>query len=55
LLDLFAIFKDDFPRHLQALQDALSREDLKQIATISHTLKGMLSNLAITRAAKGAA
>jgi HPt (histidine-containing phosphotransfer) domain-containing protein len=55
LLDLFAIFKDDFPRHLQALQDAVSRDDMKQIATVSHTLKGMLLNLAVTRAAKGAA
>jgi HPt (histidine-containing phosphotransfer) domain-containing protein len=55
LLDLFTIFKDDFPRHLQALQDAVSRDDMKQIATVSHTLKGMLLNLAVTRAAKGAA
>ncbi len=55
LLDLFAIFKDDFPRHLQALQDTVSREDMKQIATVSHTLKGMLLNLAVTKAAKGAA
>ena len=53
LLDLFAIFKDDIPRHLQALQDAVSREDMKQIATISHTLKGMLSNLAVTRGCQG--
>jgi HPt (histidine-containing phosphotransfer) domain-containing protein len=28
---------------------------MKQIATVSHTLKGMLLNLAVTRAAKGAA
>ena len=55
LLDLFAIFKEEFPRHLQALQDAISREDMKQTATLSHMLKGMLSNLAVTRAAKGAA
>ena len=55
LLDLFAIFKEEFPRHLQALQDAISREDMKQTATVSHMLKGMLSNLAVTRAAKGAA
>ena len=55
LLDLFAIFKDDFPRRLQALQDAVSHDDMKQIAMVSHTLKGMLLNLAVTRAAKGAA
>ena len=54
LLDLFAIFKDEFPRHLQALRDAVSRDDMKQAATVSHTLKGMLSNLAVTRAARGA-
>jgi HPt (histidine-containing phosphotransfer) domain-containing protein len=55
LLDLFAIFKEDFPRHLQALRDAVSRKDVDQIAAVSHTLKGMLLNLAVTRAAKGAA
>jgi HPt (histidine-containing phosphotransfer) domain-containing protein len=54
LLDLFAIFKEEFPRHLQGLRDAVSQEDLKQTATVSHMLKGMLSNLAVTRAAKGA-
>ena len=54
LLDLFAIFKEEFPRHLQGLRDAVSQEDMKQTATVSHMLKGMLSNLAVTRAAKGA-
>ena len=55
LHDLLTIFKDDFPGHLQALQEAVARQDMKQTAVVSHTLKGMLSNLAVTRAAAAAA
>jgi two-component system sensor histidine kinase/response regulator len=51
LRDLLSIFAEEFPRHLLALQEAVAREDAKQIATVSHTLKGMLSNLAVTKAA----
>lgn len=55
LRDLLLIFKDDFPRHFQALQQAVSRSDATQVAAVSHTLKGMLANLAATRAAACAA
>ncbi len=51
LRDLLSIFAEEFPRHLAALQEAVAREDAKQVAVVSHTLKGMLSNLAVTRAA----
>jgi HPt (histidine-containing phosphotransfer) domain-containing protein len=55
LRDLLFIFKDDFPRHFQALQEAVSRCDSAQVAAVSHALKGMLANLAATRAAACAA
>jgi HPt (histidine-containing phosphotransfer) domain-containing protein len=55
LNDLLSIFKEEFPRHLCALQEAVACEDCKQAAMVSHTLKGMLSNLAVTRAATSAA
>jgi HPt (histidine-containing phosphotransfer) domain-containing protein len=54
LLDLLSIFAEEFPRHLIALQEAVACEDAKQAATVSHTLKGMLSNLAVTKAAASA-
>jgi HPt (histidine-containing phosphotransfer) domain-containing protein len=55
LSELVLIFKDDFPRHFRALQEAVSRNDAAQVAVVSHTLKGMLANLAATRAAACAA
>jgi PAS domain S-box-containing protein len=55
LRDLLLIFKEEFPRHFQALQEAVSRGDSVQVAAVSHTLKGMLSNMAATRAAACAA
>ena len=55
LRELLLIFKDDFPRRFQALQEAVSHSDSTQVAAASHTLKGMLSNLAATRAAACAA
>lgn len=54
LRDLLSIFAEEFPRHLLALQEAVVREDAKQVATVSHTLKGMLLNLAVTKAAASA-
>jgi HPt (histidine-containing phosphotransfer) domain-containing protein len=54
LRDLLSIFVEEFPRHLMALQEAIAREDAKEVATVSHTLKGMLSNLAVTKAAASA-
>jgi two-component system, sensor histidine kinase and response regulator len=54
LRDLLSIFAEEFPRYLLALQEAVAHEDAKQVATVSHTLKGMLSNLAVTKAAASA-
>ena len=55
LLDLMSIFKEDFPRHVRELTDVIAARDLKKMAIVSHTLKGMLANLAVTRAAGAAA
>jgi len=55
LLDLTAIFKEDFPRHIRELTDVIAARDLKKLGIVSHTLKGMLANLAVTRAATAAA
>ncbi len=55
LRDLLSIFKEDFPGHLQALREAVERQDMKQAMVVSHTLKGMLANLAVTKAAASAA
>jgi len=55
LRDLFSIFQDDFPRHLQALRRAVSISDLHQVKVASHTMKGTLANLAVSRAAALAA
>ena len=55
LRDLLAIFKDDFPAHLQALREAVDCGDMKRVASLGHMLKGMLSNLAAARAAGAAA
>lgn len=55
LRELLAIFKEDFPKYLQALKDAVALQDMKQTAMVSHTLKGMLLNLSVTRAASAAA
>ena len=55
LRDLVAIFQDDFPRHLDTLRRAVAANDLREVKVASHTLKGMLANLAVSRAATAAA
>ena len=55
LLDLMSIFKEEFPRHLRELSDVIAVRNHKKIAVVSHTLKGMLANLAVSRAAAAAA
>jgi HPt (histidine-containing phosphotransfer) domain-containing protein len=55
LRELLSILKADFPGHLQALREGVARKDLKQVMFVSHTLRGMLSNLAVTKAAASAA
>jgi PAS domain S-box-containing protein len=37
--------------YLQTLQNAVARNETSQVAGVSYTLKGMLSNLAVTKAA----
>ena len=54
LHDLLTIFKDEFPRHLQALREAVISGDGKFVAVAAHTLKGMLLNLAAGQAAAAA-
>ena len=51
LCELIGIFKEDFPRILKSLQQAVACEDIKNVEVTSHALKGMLSGLSITRAA----
>jgi two-component system sensor histidine kinase/response regulator len=53
--DLLLIFKEEFPRHLQALRAAVDSLDGDKVAAEAHTLKGMLSNLAAGPAAGAAA
>ena len=46
LQDLLTIFKEEFPRHLQALHEAVDSGDGKLVAIAAHTMKGMLLNMA---------
>jgi two-component system sensor histidine kinase/response regulator len=51
LRELLEIFKDEFPRQLLSLREAVEAKDGTRVATAAHTLKGMLSNLTATQAA----
>src|SRR5271154_3547678 len=55
LLDLLTVFKEEFPRLLQTLHNAVALQDMKRTSMVSHTLKGMLLNMAIPRAAEAVA
>jgi CheY-like chemotaxis protein len=55
LRDLLAIFKEEFPRQLLALREAVEAGDGDRVATAAQTLRGMLSNLSATQAAATAA
>jgi len=55
LVDLLNIFKADFPQLLRSLRSAVDAGDMKKSAALSHNLRGMLANLAATRAAAAAA
>ena len=55
LCELIGIFKEEFPRLLQALRQSVACENSKQVEVTSHALKGMLSGLSVTRAAAIAA
>ena len=55
LQELLTIFKQDYPLHLRSLREAILRTEMKQVQASGHTLRGMLSNLAMARAADAAA
>jgi HPt (histidine-containing phosphotransfer) domain-containing protein len=55
LCELIGIFKEDFPRLLEALRRSVADEDLKAVEAKSHALKGMLLGLSVTQAAAIAA
>jgi HPt (histidine-containing phosphotransfer) domain-containing protein len=55
VIELFSIFKFEFPAYLQPLTDAVANELPRQVELESHALKGMLLNLAAARAAALAA
>lgn len=51
LCELIGLFKEDFPRLIQSLEQSVHSEDMKNVEITSHTLKGMLSGLSVTQAA----
>ena len=55
LRDLVEIFLSDYLLRLSALRLAIAEADWKTTEKVSHTLKGMLSNMAAARAASAAA
>jgi two-component system, sensor histidine kinase and response regulator len=52
LCELIEIFKEEFPRLLEELRQAVAREEVKNVETTSHALKGMLLGLSVTRGAE---
>lgn len=55
LWDLLSIFKEEFPRYVKSLEKAVAGMDTAEVASVSHTLKGMLLNLAVANASASAA
>lgn len=55
LRDLLMISKEELPKHLQDLREAVKSGDGKRVASVAHTLKGMLANLSANHAAEVAA
>jgi CheY-like chemotaxis protein/HPt (histidine-containing phosphotransfer) domain-containing protein len=54
LHDLLRIFKEEVPRQLQDLREAVRSGDANRVAVAAHTMKGMLSNLAAIQSAASA-
>jgi len=54
LHDLLRIFKEEFPRQLQVLHEAVGSGDGHRVAAAAHTMKGMLANLAASQSAASA-
>ena len=55
IAELTEIFRSDYPRQVQALQNAISRSDAHGLKQSGHALKGALSGLAATNAREMAA
>jgi two-component system, sensor histidine kinase and response regulator len=55
LREVVDIFLSDYPLRMSALRLAIAEADWRTAEKVSHTLKGMLSNMAATRAASAAA
>ncbi len=55
LRDLIDIFREDCPKQLAALREAMASNSAQRIAATSHALKGMLANLAGEKASAVAA
>jgi two-component system, sensor histidine kinase and response regulator len=55
LRELLMIFREEFPGQLLALREAVESKDGTRVAAAAHSLRGMLSNLAATKAAATAA
>jgi PAS domain S-box-containing protein len=54
LNELLKIFREEFPRQLQTLREAVESGNGERVAASAHTLKGMLLNLAASQAAASA-
>jgi len=54
LREVIGICKAEIPRHISLLREAVAQADMKNIEKSGHTLRGMLSSLAATRAAAAA-
>jgi HPt (histidine-containing phosphotransfer) domain-containing protein len=54
LRDLLEIFRAEFPAQIGELESAIGRQDAREVAKLSHALKGMLANLAVTQSAASA-
>jgi HPt (histidine-containing phosphotransfer) domain-containing protein len=54
LREMVEIFRAEFPRYVRELRTAVENGGASEVATAAHTLKGMLGNLAATRAAAAA-
>jgi two-component system, sensor histidine kinase and response regulator len=52
--DVFQIFRQEFPKLLLLLKNALVREDSDLIRASAHTLKGMLSSMSFRSASDSA-
>jgi HPt (histidine-containing phosphotransfer) domain-containing protein len=55
LRELIELFKEEFPRLLQQLQEYIVRGDMKSVEDTCHSLKGMLAGLSAMPAAAAVA